>query len=173
MDRRTIQRIFGFFAVINGIFPDVIQTAEGLQFTVSAAHAGEALPVVAGQQKLEVLHTRFDDPLCMRVDLHSVCNRSHAGSDKALCTFYFHNAHAACTDLIDLLQEAESRDMNVYHAGSFQHRNACRNLIFFIVDFNVYNISHCSLPPFLKRFPLHSACRLSCRIRSVCRLPGE
>ena len=48
MDSGSIQVVHWFFAVVNRVFPDVIQAAEGLQFAVAAADTGKTFPVMGG-----------------------------------------------------------------------------------------------------------------------------
>ena len=80
----------------------------------------------------------------MRKDLHALRNRVYTGSDQTFGTFHFHDAHTAGTNLIDLFQKAESRNVDVCHACCFQDGNAFRHLVINIVDLDI-NISHFSL----------------------------
>ena len=76
--------------------------AECLKLALTAAHTGETFLIMIGQEKLQRPSSGVQKLLRVRLHFHSLGDGVHTGCHKISRTLYFHNAHAACTDLIDL-----------------------------------------------------------------------
>ena len=76
--------------------------AECLKLALSAAHAGETFLIMIGQEKLQRPSSGIQKLLRVRLHFHPLRDRMYTRCHKISRTLYFHNAHTACADLIDL-----------------------------------------------------------------------
>ena len=76
---------------------------------------------------------------------HIFIDRIDAGRNQASGALDFYHAHPASGDLVDLLQVAESRDLDMGQPGCFQYGGAFGSTYFYAVNFN-RNILHIHSP---------------------------
>ena len=111
--------------------------AERLQLTGGAAHAGEAVLLVVGEQQLEVHLSRFHDAGRVGGDLHALVYGINAGGDETARALDLDEAEAACADLIDVLQIAKCRDVDAGVARSLENGDALFDRVILAVDFDI------------------------------------
>ena len=80
---------------------------EILQRTIAASHAGGAVRVVLGEDKLYVDFAGVADFGTVGVDLHSLFHFVIAGGNEFLLALDLHHADAAGADLVDIFQKAK------------------------------------------------------------------
>ncbi len=115
---------------LTGIFLGIIHTqlpAELHKLTVAAAHAGQAVLAVIGQQQLQCLLSGIHHGRGIGPYLHAVIDRVNTGSHQASCSFYFYNAHPAGADLVDVFQITECGDLHLEKSCGLQNGNALRD----------------------------------------------
>jgi hypothetical protein len=66
---------------------------------------------VIGQDQLKSLTSVILDLLCVGISYHTVCAWIYAGSDESSRSYYLAYAYSAGTDLIDVSQIAQCRDV--------------------------------------------------------------
>ena len=114
-----------------------VLVAERLQLAGGAAHAGETVLLVVGEQQLEIHLSRLHDAGRVRGDLHTLVYGVNAGGDHAARTLDLDEAEAAGADLIDVLQIAKCRDVDAGIARSLENGDALFDRVIFAVDFDV------------------------------------
>ena len=108
---------------------NAILLAELLQLTVGATNTGEASLVVVGKQQLKIHLSRVIDLGGIGKDRHTVGARIYTSGYHTVGSAALGNlnkAKTASTDCIDLLQKAQSRNINIIHSGCFQNSGTCR-----------------------------------------------
>ena len=111
--------------------------AELLQFAAAAAHAGEALAVVRGEDKLQGDFAGIAHLFCICKDLHAFIHRVNTGGNQASRTLDLHHADPARADFIDILEVTQRRDLDPGIARRFEDRNAVGHTQGHAVDFDI------------------------------------
>ena len=125
---------------------DAVVAAELLQLTVGAAHAGQTVLVVGGKQQLQVRLAGRLHFFAVCHDLHAFIDGVHTRGDQAARAFDLHNADTARTDLVDLFQIAQGRNLNAHAVGRFQDSRAGSDFVGHVIDLDMYGFHSLSLP---------------------------
>ena len=122
-----IQRIMDVFA-LEAVLVHAQLLRQILKLAVLAAHAGEALALVVGEDQLQHGSARLAHLRGVRLDDHALGYGHHAGR-RQRTRADVHHAHAAGADLVDVLEPAEGRDLDtgsmrrLENGGAFLHGN--------------------------------------------------
>ena len=130
---------------------DVHGLGQGLEGAVPAAHTGDAVVHVLGEDELYVGLTGDAHPLGVGVDHHAFLHQGVAGGGQLVHPLHLYGADAAGGHLVDLPQVAEGGDVNVYLAGGVQNGGARRDRDGLVVDGQGYHVSR--LPPLKPAWP--------------------
>ena len=117
-----------------------------LQLALLVAVAGEALLVMVAQQQLQVHPPGVTELRGVRLHIHPGGNGQHAGRAESPGSGV-HHAHAAGTDLVDILQIAQRRNIDTGLLRGFQNRRAGGNFNADTVNRQLYEIFHALFPP--------------------------
>ena len=84
---------------------------------------------MVGQDQLKSLTSCLQNHGAVGVDIHTLSYGEYAGSNQAANAVHsvLNNADTASTDRIDLLQEAQSGNINIHLSGSLQNGRTGRN----------------------------------------------
>ena len=109
--RRSIDSEFvlNAFVVVSLLY--AVALAESLKFTVCGSYAAEAVLIVIGQDQLESLTSVILDLFCIGISYHPISARIYACCDESSRSDYFAYADPAGTDLIDVSEIAQCRDV--------------------------------------------------------------
>lgn len=128
---------------------DAHVVAELLQLAGAASLAGEAL---GGHGRRAAAPASFfwtSGTFGVLVNTsHAFVYGIYARGDERTRALNLDHAHAACADLVDVLQEAKGRNVDSGLSGSFKDRAAGRHFAGHAVDLDVYHI-HCIHTPSL------------------------
>ena len=124
---------------------DVHGLGQGLEGAVAAAHAGDAVVHVLGQDELHIGLPGQTDPLGIGVDHHALFHQGVAGGGQLVHPLHLHGAHPAGGHLIDLPQVAQGGDMDVHGPGGVQNGGAGGDGDLLVVDGQGHHLI--SLPP--------------------------
>ena len=116
-----------------------------LQMAVAGTYTSGTFPVMLRKDELHVGLAGCPDSLGIRVDDHAFCDFFGAGRDETLKVLHLYHTDAAGRDLVDVLQVAESRDLDSYGCCGFQYGEAFRDERFPSVYSQFYHFV--SLPP--------------------------
>ena len=83
-----------------------------LQCTVAAADTDSAVGIVLGKDELDIGLSRIPCLLGIGMNNHAVRHRIIAGGEQSLIPLNFHNADAACADLVEFFHITERRNMD-------------------------------------------------------------
>ena len=85
----------------------------------------------------------------MSEDLHALGHGVHTCSLQCLGALYLDDTHTAAADLVDVLEVAERRDVDVHFLGSFQYSIVFRHIKVYAV-YGYIHFVHC----YAASFPL-------------------
>ena len=163
MRRGAVDLIVGLDAFISVLVLDAVVVAELLQLAGAGAHAGQALALMVGKDELEGGFSGFHDAGRVREDFHAFVHGEHAGGDEASRALDLHHADAAGADLVDVLEEAERRDLDPGLAAGSQNGAARFDGIISAVDFDI-DFSH--LTVLLISWKSRRTCTSPCKRRT-------
>ena len=151
-DHRIAQVVGGVAQVLDVVLAQqVVVVAQLLELAVAAAGALGALDVVLAQQQVQVHPAGLTDTGRVGVDHHALPHHVVAGGDQALLAVHLHHADAAGADLVDVVQIAESGDLDPVGAGRLQNGGAVGHGDGFVVDGQRYHFV--LLPPLKMPYP--------------------
>ena len=130
---------------------DVHVLGELLQGAVAAAHAGDAVVHVLGEDQLHVGLAGDPHPLGVGVDHHALFHQGVAGGGQLVHPFHLHGADAAGAHLVDLPQVAEGGDADVRLPGGVQDGGAGGHSDGLVVDGQGHHAAF--LPPLKPAWP--------------------
>ena len=139
VDRRRTQ----LFLI--GRAEQIIVVGELLQLAVAAARTLDAVYLVLAEKKLQIDAARHAHPLRVRVDDHARMHLVVARGDKRFLSLDLDHADAAGTDLVEILEIAERRDVDIGRARGVQNAGSLWRADGFAVDRECYHLS--ILPP--------------------------
>ena len=119
--------------------------AELLQFTAAAADAGETFFLMSGKDELEVGLSGSHYLGGVRSDFHAVRYFGNASSHQTSCALNFNETETASADLVDVLEVAESGNIDFRDSGSVDDLAACGNFIIATVNFYSNHIHECGV----------------------------
>ena len=125
-----------------GRYAEVV--GNGLQRAVARTDAARALRVVTREQELHVDLPRETDLGAVCADDHAVEHRVVAGGDELVDALDLNDAGTAGTNLVEILEIAERRNLDVGPGGRIENRGVLGNADGTTVDSDVY---HCSILP--------------------------
>ena len=91
---------------------------------------------MVGKNKLKVEFSCISNLRSVCEDFHTFVYGGYTGSYKCTSAFNFYKAETASADLVDILQIAESGNVDPGFSGGLQHGGAFCNGIFLAVDLN-------------------------------------
>lgn len=112
-----------------------------LQFAGLVALAGEAASVMVGKDQLQHGTARFEHLRGSGLDFKPFGYGQHAGSLQFSGFGIFDKAHPARTDVVDVLEVAQRRNLDALFQRCFQHRHPGLRLNRSSVDFESYHLS--------------------------------
>ena len=139
VDRRRTQ----LFLI--GRAEQIIVVGELLQLAVAAARTLDAVYLVLAEKKLQIDAPRHAHLLGVRVDDHARMHLVVARGDKRFLSLDLDHADAAGTDLVEILEIAERRNVDIGRARGVQNAGSLRHADGFAVDRECYHLS--ILPP--------------------------
>ena len=119
--------------------------AELLQFTAAAADAGETFFLVSGENEFKVGLSGSHNLGGVRSDFHAVRYFGNASSHEASCALDFNETESASADFVDVLEIAESGNIDLRDSGSVDDLAACGNFIIATVNFYSNHIHECGV----------------------------
>ena len=119
--------------------------AELLQFTATAADAGETFFLVGGEDEFKVGLSGSHNLGGVRSDFHAVRYFGNASSHEASCALDFNETETASADFVDVLQIAESGNIDLRDSGSVDDLAARGNFIIATVNFYSNHIHECGV----------------------------
>ena len=139
VDRRRTQ----LFLI--GRAEQIIVVGELLQLAVATARTLDAVYLVLAEKKLQIDAARHAHLLRVRVDDHARMHLVVARGDKRFLSLDLDHADAAGTDLVEILEIAERRDVDIGRARGVQNAGSLWHADGFAVDRECYHLS--ILPP--------------------------
>ena len=119
----------------------VIVIGELLQLAVSAAGAFGAVGVMLAQKQPQIHPAGLPGPGRIGVYHHTLRYHIVAGGNQTLQSLDLHHAQPAGGDLVDVLEIAQGRNINVHRAGGLQNGGALRYRDRLFVNNEVYHLS--------------------------------
>ena len=119
--------------------------AELLQFTAAAADAGETFFFVSGENEFKVGLSGSHNLGGVRSDFHAVRYFGNASSHETSCALDFNETETASADFVDVLEIAESGNIDLRDSGSVDDLAACGNFIIATVNFYSNHIHECGV----------------------------
>ena len=139
VDRRRTQ----LFLI--GRAEQIIVVGELLQLAVATARTLDAVYLVLAEKKLQIDAARHAHLLRVRVDDHARMHLVVARGDKRFLSLDLDHADAAGTDLVEILEIAERRDVDIGRARGVQNAGSLWHADGFAVNDQAYHRS--ILPP--------------------------
>jgi hypothetical protein len=122
------------------VFVYTIFVAELLQLTSGGTGAGQTLSFVSREYELEVGLAYGSDLRSVGLDFHAFVYGIYAGCNETARTGNFNETETACADFVDVLEVAESGDVDIRISAGFKYGDAGRYRILSTVYFNIYHI---------------------------------
>ena len=128
--------------VLDVVLPQqVIVVGQLLKTAVAAAGTLGAADLMLAQQQPQVHPAGLPHTGRVGMDHHALGHHVVAGGDQALLTLHLHDAQAAGTDFVDLLEIAHGGDLDACSAGGLQNGGTLRHGNGPIVDGQCYHFS--------------------------------
>ena len=128
--------------VLDVVLPQqVIVVGQLLKTAVAAAGTLGAADLMLAQQQPQVHPAGLPHTGRVGMDHHALGHHVVAGGDQALLPLHFHDAQAAGTDFVDLLEIAHGGDLDACGAGGLQNGGTLRHGNDPIVDGQCYHFS--------------------------------
>ena len=143
--RNFVDGRFGLVAV-EGITVNAVFLTELLKLAVTASYARGTFAVMVGKDKLEVELSCFAELFVVGPDLHTLADGGYAGCLERTSALDLYKAKTASADFVDILKIAESRDVDISFASSFENRIICRYVYLNSIECEFYRV-HYVLPP--------------------------
>ena len=143
--RKHIYLAILLFTVV-GIALNAVLAAKGLKLAVTGTNAGGALTVVRSEKKLKDNLSVVTNLGGIGMNYHALGNGHYASCRKASCLLYLNYTDTASTDLLNVLQVAESRNIYAGRSCSLQDGASRGNGDSNTVDCQIDHISHYLLP---------------------------
>lgn len=124
---------------------EVIVVGELLELAVAAAGTLDAVDVMLAEQKLKVHTARHTHLLGVRMDDHALADRIVTRGNERILPLDLDHADAACADLVEILEVAKRRNVNIHRACRIEDACSLRHANGFVVNDKCYHLS--VLPP--------------------------
>ena len=98
-----------------------------LQTAVAAAYAGGTQAIMLGENQLHIGATHAASLGGISIDHQPFLYRSSAGGNYTILSLDFYNANLAGTDFVNVLQKAETRNINTNGGSGLHNRSALGN----------------------------------------------
>ena len=98
-----------------------------LQTAVATAHTGGTQAIMLGENQLHIGATHAASLGGICIDNQSFLYRSGAGGNYTILSLDFYNANLAGTDFVNVLQKAETRNINTNGGSGLHNRSALGN----------------------------------------------
>ena len=121
-------------------FIAVVFLSELLEFAGGGTGAGQTLSFVSREYEFEVGLAYGSDLRSVGLDFHAFVYGIYAGCNETARTGNFNETETASADFVDVLEVAESGDVDIRISAGFKNGNAGRYGIFSTVYFYIYHI---------------------------------